>query len=171
MFENEETTVLAIKFSEFYAFTLQSIRHILNSTDVDKVTWCTASGESDPDSFANLLYSAGAELFKKNYRVFGNFALIGKQGFDILKKLHTRFVFEEREGVLDSSMKVYYIPSMDDNMFIVSVYEPLNFDKDSDYKKYYKMYKNIDAMVVGEIVDSEDSNKINEIKSEMYDKC
>ena len=184
MCENEEITVLARKFSEFYAFTLQSIRHILNSTDVDKVTWCTkasdnASLENNPDSFADTLHSIGRKLFKKNHRVFGNFVLIGKQGFDILKKIgRPRFVFEGRYGTLDSLMKVHYIPSMDDNMFIVSVYEPVNFKDDMDYKTYYNFYKtdnnyfqNMDAIVVGEIVDSESFNENNEVKSEMNDKC
>ena len=36
MFENEETNVNNT-LNEFYVFILQSIRHILNSTDVDKV--------------------------------------------------------------------------------------------------------------------------------------
>lgn len=173
MFENEEINVLTNKLNEFYFFTLQSIRHILNSTDVDKVTWCTASWENDPDSFANTLYSAGLTLFTKNHIFMGNFVLTGKRGFDILKKMGSpRFVFEGNSGTIDLKMIVHYIPSMDENRFIVSVYNLINFDKDSDYKVYYnKMYENIDDIVVGEIVDSEDSNKSNEIKSEMNDKC
>ena len=169
---NEEINVLAKTLNEFYIFTLQSIRHILNSTDVDKVTWCTASGENDPDSFANTLYSAGLMLFKKNRIKLGNFVLIGKQGFDILKKMgRHRFVFEGRNGTIDSTMRVHYIPSMDENRFIVSVYEPINFDKDSDYKVYYKMYENIDDIVVGEIVDGESPNENIEVKSGLDDKC
>ena len=58
-----KSTQLSFSFSPIYVFILQSIRHILNSTDVDKVTWYTknsayTSGENDPDSFANaLLYT------------------------------------------------------------------------------------------------------------------
>lgn len=37
---NEETTRLTKMLNEFYVFMLQSIRHILNSTSVDKVTYC-----------------------------------------------------------------------------------------------------------------------------------
>ena len=85
MFENEETKILDIKFNEFYAFTLQTIRHILNSTDVDKVTWCSknssyASGENDHDSFANTLYSAGTKLFEKN-KSFWKFCTYRKTRF------------------------------------------------------------------------------------------
>lgn len=178
MCESEETIVLAEKLNEFYFFTLQSIRHILNSTDVDKVTWYTknganASGENEPDSFANTLYSAGLMLFTKNRIKLGNFVLIGKRGFDILKKMgRPRFVFEGNNGTIDLTMRVHYIPSMDENRFIVSVYDPINFDKDSDYKVYYnKMYENIDDIVVGEIVDGENPNESIEAKSEMNDKC
>lgn len=178
MCENEETIVLAEKLNEFYFFTLQSIRHILNSTDVDKVTWYTknsayASGGNDSDSFANTLYSTGLTLFTKNHRFMGNFVLIGKRGFDILKKMgRPRFVFEGNNGTIDLTMRVHYIPSMDENRFIVSVYDPINFDKDSDYKVYYKiMYENIDDIVVGEIVDGERPNENIEVKSELNDKC
>ena len=174
---NEEINVLTNKLNEFYFFTLQSIRHILNSTDVDKVTWYTknsanASDGNDPDSFANTLYSAGLTLFTKNHRFMGNFVLIGKRGFDILKKMgRPRFVFEGNNGTIDLKMIVHYIPSMDENRFIVSVYDLINFDKDSDYKVYYnKMYENIDDIVVGEIVDGESSNENTEVKSEMNDK-
>ena len=71
---NEEINVLAKTLNEFYVFTLQSIRHILNSTDVDKVTWYTknsayVSGENDPESFADMLHSTGRMLFSKNHRV------------------------------------------------------------------------------------------------------
>lgn len=38
--DNEEITRLIKKLNEFYVFTLQSVRHILNSTSVDKVTYC-----------------------------------------------------------------------------------------------------------------------------------
>ena len=38
--ENEEITRLIKELNEFYVFTLQSVRHILNSTSVDKVTHC-----------------------------------------------------------------------------------------------------------------------------------
>lgn len=183
MCESEETAVLAEKLNEFYFFTLQSIRHILNSTDVDKVTWYTknsanASGENDPESFEEILYSAGLTLFTKNHRFVGNFVLTGKRGFDILKKMgRPRFVFEGNKGTIDLKMIVHYIPSMDDNRFIVSVYEPIDFDKDSDYKVYYNLYKkdynyfhNMDAIVVGEIVDGENPNENIEEKSEMNDK-
>ena len=37
--DNEEITRLIQKLNEFYVFTLQSVRHILNSTSVDKVTY------------------------------------------------------------------------------------------------------------------------------------
>ena len=174
---NEEINVLTNKLNEFYFFTLQSIRHILNSTDVDKVTWYTknsanASGENDPESFEDTLYSAGLMLFTKNHRSMGNFVLIGKRGFDILKKIgRPRFVFEGNNGTIDFKMIVHYIPSMDENRFIVSVYEPIDFDKDSDYKVYYKnMYENMDAIVVGDIVDGERPDENIEQKSEMNDK-
>lgn len=184
MCENEEINVLAKTLNEFYIFTLQSIRHILNSTDVDKVTWYTknsayASGENDPQSFAEILHCSKIMLFKKNHRKMGNFVLIGKQGFDILKKIgYPRFEFEgRRSGTLDSELRVHYIPSMDDNRFIVSVYEPIDFDKDSDYEVYYNLYKkdynyfhNMDAIVVGEIVDGENPNENTETKSGMDDK-
>ena len=86
--------------------------------------------------------------------------LLGKQGFDILKNLgRDRFDFKGRRGILDSLMTIHYIPSMDDNRFIVSVYEPNNFKDDNDYKTYYRVFKNIDAMVVGEIVDDEIEEK------------
>lgn len=41
MYENNEIKSLIKKLNEFYVFTLQSVRHILNSTDVDKITWYT----------------------------------------------------------------------------------------------------------------------------------
>lgn len=173
MCENEEFVELAKAFNEFHTFTLQSMRHILNSTTVDRVTWYTASGKTDPASFVDTLYSARLTLYTKNHRCFGNFVLIGKQGFDILKQMgRPRFVFEGRNGTLDLSMRVRYIPSLDDNRFIVSVYEPLNFANDNDYKVYYeKWYENMDAMVVGEIVDGENPNENIEAKSEMNDTC
>lgn len=177
MCENEEINVLTNKLNEFYFFTLQSIRHILNSTDVDKVTWYTknsayASWKNDPDSFANMLHSAGLMLFQKNHIKLGNFVLTGKKGFDILKRMgRPRFVFEGNEGAIDHTMRVYYIPIMDENRFIVSVYDPINFDKDSDYKVYYnKMYENIDSIVVGDIVDGENPNENIEEKSQKDDK-
>lgn len=175
MCESKETAVLVNKFNEFYDFTLRSIRHIFNSTSVDKVTWYTASEENDPDSFANMLCSAGLMLFTKNHRVNGNFVLTGKQGFDILKKIGSpRISFEEDACFIDSKMKVRYIPAMDENRFIISVYEPINF-ADDDYKKYYRIYytiyENMDALVVGEIVNGEQPNENIEAKSEMNDKC
>lgn len=174
---NEEINALAKTLNEFYVFTLQSIRHILNSTDVDKVTWYTknssyASGENDPESFADMLHSTGRMLFSKNHRVMGNFVLIGKQGFDILKKVRSpRVSFKGDTCVIDSFMNVKYIPSMDDNRFIVSVYESIKFDDKNDYKKYYSIYENMDAIVVGDIVDGEKPNESIEVKSEMDDKC
>ena len=178
MCENEEIKALTNKLNEFYFFTLQSIRHILNSTDVDKVTWYTknsayTSFENDPNSFANMLHSAGLMLFQKNHIKLGNFVLTGKKGFDILKRIgRPRFVFEGNDGNIDHTMRVHYIPIMDENSFIVSVYDPINFDKDSDYKVYYnKMYENIDAIVVGDIVDGENPNENIEEKSEINDKC
>lgn len=171
---NEELVELAGMFNEFHTFTLWGIRHILNSTDVDKVTWFTknsayASGENDPYSFVDTLYSAGLTLFTKNHRTMGNFVLTGKRGFDILRQIgRPRFdLIKGRYGILDSLMRVYYIPSMDDNRFIVSVYEPLYFKNDSDYKSYFKMYQNMDDMIVGEIIDGERPNDNIEEKSEM----
>ena len=166
---NEETTRLTKMLNEFYVFMLQSIRHILNSTSVDKVTYCiknNTSDKSDSESFIDTLYSSCNRLFSKNHRTFGNFVLIGKQGFNILKRYEsTRMVFGERFGVIDSLIKVYYIPSMEENRFIVSVYEPIDFDDNKDYEMYYNLsksnknyFKNMDAMIVGEIVDCESSN-------------
>lgn len=172
MCEIEENNVLIKEFNEFYCFAVQSIRHILNSTDVDKVTWYNASENNESDSFANMLHSAGLLLFQKNHRKLGNFVLIGKQGFEILKKIGSpRFIFEGRNGNLDHTMKVHYIPSIDENRFIVSVYENLNFIDNDDYKKYYNIYENMDAMIVGEIVDCESSKENIEEKSEINDKC
>lgn len=166
---NEETTRLTKTLNEFYVFMLQSIRYILNSTSVDKVTYCiknNTSDKSDSESFIDTLYSSCNRLFSKNHRTFGNFVLIGKQGFNILKRYESpRMVFGERFGVIDSLIKVYYIPSMEENRFIVSVYEPIDFDDNKDYEMYYNLsksnknyFKNMDAMIVGEIVDCESSN-------------
>ena len=128
---NEEITQLTKKLNEFYVFTLQSVRHILNSTSVDKVTHCVnnnTSEKSKSESFIDTLYSSCNRLFSKNHRTFGNFVLTGKQGFNILKSYKSpRLVFDERFGIIDSLIKVYYIPSMD-------------------------------AMIVGEIVEYESSN-------------
>lgn len=166
---NEETTRLTKMLNEFYVFMLQSIRHILYSTSVYKVTYCiknNTSDKSDSESFIDTLYSSCNRLFSKNHRTFGNFVLIGKQGFNILKRYESpRMVFGERFGVIDSLIKVYYIPSMEENRFIVSVYEPIDFDDNKDYEMYYNLsksnknyFKNMDAMIVGEIVDCESSN-------------
>lgn len=174
---NEEFVELAGMFNEFHTFTLWGIRHILNSTDVDKVTWFTnnsanTSGRSDSYSFVDTLHSAGLTLFTKNHRTMGNFVLTGKRGFDILRQMgRPRFdLIKGRYGILDSLMRVYYIPSMDDNRFIVSVYEPLYFKNDSDYKSYFKMYQNMDDMIVGEIIDGERPNDSVEEKSRADDK-
>ena len=167
--DNEEITRLTKKLNEFYVFMLHSVRHILNSTSVDKVTYCiknNTSEKSDSESFIDTLYSICDRLFRKNHRTFGNFVLIWKQGFNILKRYESpRIVFGERFGVIDSLIKVYYIPSMEENRFIVSVYEPIDFDDDKDYEIYYnrsksdKIYfQNMDAMIVGEIVDCESQN-------------
>ena len=166
---NEETTRLTKKINEFYVFMLQSVRHILNSTSVDKVTCCiknNTSEKSDAESFIDTLYSSCNRLFSKNHRTFGNFVLIGKQGFNILKSYKSdRVVFGERSGVIDSLIKVYYIPSMEENRFIVSAYEPIDFDDNKDYEIYYNLsksnknyFQNMDAMIVSEIVDCESSN-------------
>lgn len=56
------------KFNEFYVFTLQSVRHILNSTSVDKVTYCiknNASEKADSESFIDTLHSICNRLFRK----------------------------------------------------------------------------------------------------------
>ena len=166
---NEEITQLTKKLNEFYVFTLQSVRHILNSTSIDKVTCCiknNTSDKADSESFIDALYSICTRLFSKNHRTFGNFVLTGKRGFNILKSYKSdRFVFDERFGVIDSLIKVYYIPSMEENRFIVSVYEPIDFDDDDDYEIYYNLsksdknhFQNMDTMIVGEIVDCESSN-------------
>lgn len=168
-YENEEITQLTKKIDEFYVFALQSVRHILNSTSIDKVTCCIKNNTSEQhnaESFIDTLYSSCNRLFSKNHRTFGNFVLIGKQGFNILKSYESpRVVFGERFGVIDSLIKVYYIPSMEENRFIVSVYEPIEFDDDDDYEIYYNLsksdknhFQNMDAMTVGEIVDCESSN-------------
>ena len=54
---------------------------------------------------------------------------------------------------------------MEENRFIISVYELIDFDDDEDYEIYYnrsksdKIYfQDMDAMIVGEIVDCESSN-------------
>lgn len=166
---NEETTRLTKKINEFYVFTLQSVRHILNSNSVDKVTYCVnnnTSEKSNAESFIDTLRSSCNRLFRKNHRTVGNFVLIGKQGFNILKRYESpRIVFGERFGVIDSLIKVYYIPSMEENRFIVSAYEPIDFDDDDDYEIYYNLsksdknhFQDMDAMIVGEIVDCESSN-------------
>lgn len=166
---NEEITRLIKKLNEFYVFTLQSVRHILNSNSVDKVTYCVnnnTSEKSNAESFIDTLHSICNRLFRKNHRTVGNFVLIGKQGFNILKRYESpRIVFGERFGVIDSLIKVYYIPSMEENRFIVSVYEPIDFDDDDDYEIYYNLsksdknhFQNMDAMIVGEIVDCENQN-------------
>lgn len=53
---------------------------------------------------------------------------------------------------------------MEENRFIVSVYEPIDFD-DDDYEIYCNLsksdknhFQNMDAMIVGEIVDCESQN-------------
>lgn len=166
---NEENTRLIKKLNEFYVFTLQSVRHILNSNSVDKVTYCVnnnTSEKSNAESFIDMLHSICNRLFRKNHRTVGNFVLIGKQGFNILKSYKSpRLVFGERFGVIDSLIKVYYIPSMEENRFIVSVYEPIDFDDNKDYEIYYNLsksnknyFQNMDAMIVGEIVDCENQN-------------
>lgn len=166
--DNEEITRLIQKLNEFYVFTLQSVRHILNSTSVDKVIYYknNNSEKSNSESFIDTLYSACNRLFSKNHRTFGNFVLTGKQGFNILKSYKSpRLVFDERFGIIDSLIKVYYIPSMEENRFIVSVCEPIDFDDNKDYEIYYNLsksdknyFQNMDAMIVGEIVDCESQN-------------
>lgn len=167
--ENEEIARLIQKLNEFYVFTLQSVRHILNSSSVDKVTYCiknNTSENSNAESFIDTLYSSRNRLFSKNHRTFGNFVLIGKRGFNILKSYKSpRLVFGERSGVIDSLIKVYYIPSMEENRFIISAYESIDFDDNKDYEIYYNLsksnknyFQNMDAMIVGEIVDCESSN-------------
>lgn len=120
-----------------------------------------------------MLHSSGRKLFSKNHRVFGNFVLTGKRGFDILKNVgHPRFVFNGRQGILDSVMKVYYIPSLEENRFIISVYDAIDFDSDEDYEIYYNIngkggdyFQNMDAIIVGEIVDCESNTESTEVKS------
>ena len=167
--ENEEITRLIQKLNEFYVFTLQSVRHILNSTSVDKVTYCiknNTSEKSNAESFIDVLRSSCNKLFSKNHRTFGNFVLTGKQGFNILKSYKSpSLVFDERFGIIDSLIKVHYIPSMEENRFIISAYEPIDFADDKDYEIYYNFsksdknyFQNMDAMIVGEIVDCESPN-------------
>ena len=58
--ENEEITRLIKQLNEFYVFTLQSVRHILNSTSVDKVTHCIKNNtleKSNSEFFMDMLYS------------------------------------------------------------------------------------------------------------------
>ena len=166
---DEEITQLTQKLNEFYVFTLQSVRHILNSTSIDKVTCCiknNTSEKSDAESFIGTLHSSCNRLFSKNHINFGNFVLTGKRGFNILKSYKSdRVVFGERFGVIDSLIKVHYIPSMEENRFIVCAYEPIDFDDNKDYEIYYNLsksnknyFQNMDAMIVGEIVDCESSN-------------
>ena len=72
------------------------------------------SGENDPDSFVDFLHSIGSALFSKNRRVFGNYVLIGKRGFDIIKKDNrSRVEINCNTCVIDSLMTVRYIPSME----------------------------------------------------------
>lgn len=166
--DNEEITQLTKKINEFYVFMLQSVRHILNSSSVDKVIFYKNNNleKSNSESFIDILYSSCNRLFSKNHRTFGNFVLIGKQGFNILKSYKSdRVVFDERSGIIDSLIKVHYIPSMEENRFIISVCEPIDFDDDDDYEIYYNLsksdknyFQNMDAMIVGEIVDCESSN-------------
>lgn len=167
--ESEEITRLIQKLNEFYVFMLQSVRHILNSTSVDKVTHYiknNTSEKSDSESFIDVLRSSCIKLFSKNHRTFGNFVLIGKRGFNILKSYKSpSLVFGERFGIIDSLIKVYYIPSMEENKFIVSVYEPIDFADNKDYEIYYNLsksnknyFQNMDAMIAGEIVDCESQN-------------
>ena len=167
--DNEEITRLTKKLNEFYVFMLQSVRHILNSTSVDKVTYCiknNTSEKSNSESFIDTLYSSCNRLFSKNHRAIGNFVLTGKQGFNLLKSYKSpSVVFGERSGIIDSLIKVHYIPSMEENRFIVSAYEPIDFDDNKDYEIYYNLsksnknyFQNMDAMIVGEIVDCESSN-------------
>ena len=167
--ENEEITQLIKKLNEFYVFTLQSVRHILNSTSVDKVTYCVnnnSSEKNESEYFIDTLHSSCNRLFSKNHRTFGNFVLIGKRGFNILKSdKSNRFVFDERFGIIDSLIKVHYIPSIEENRFIVCAYEPIDFDDNEDYEIYYNLsksdknhFQNMDAMIIGEIVDCESSN-------------
>ena len=47
MCESEE---IRLKLNEFYVFVLNSVRHILNSTSVDKVTYCVKNSDSDINS-------------------------------------------------------------------------------------------------------------------------
>lgn len=60
---------------------------------------------------------------------------------------------------------------MEENIFIVSAYEPIDYTNDSDYETYFNTHKrddnyfqNMDAIIVGEIVDCESSNENIEVK-------
>lgn len=53
--DNEEITRLTKKLNEFYVFMLQSVRHILNSTSVDKVTYCCIKTTLHRKAILNLL--------------------------------------------------------------------------------------------------------------------
>lgn len=174
MYENNEIKSLIKKLNEFYVFVLLSVRHLSNSSSVDKVTYCSKSStsdKSDSESFIDALYSSSRRLFSKNHRKFGNFVLIGRRGLNMLKRYKSpRLVFGEKSGIIDSLIKVYYIPSMEENIFIVSAYESIDYTNDSDYEAYFNTHKrddnyfqNMDAIIVGEIVDCESSNENIEV--------
>ena len=167
-------------YEDFYDFVQRSVDQILSNPNNMKATWCKGiNHECDrdiPESFAYFLFcDASVKIAKQNGIVSGNFMITGKQGFDILKSLgEPRFKLDEEHkfGVLDGIMKVYYIKSMNENKFIMSIHQDREEYEDRDfYEKHFGGYKEINQFVVGEIVDGERPNENIEAKSEMDDKC
>ncbi len=166
-------------YEDFYDFVQRSVDQILSNPNNMKATWCKGiNHECDrdiPESFAYFLFcDASTKIAKQNGMVPGNFMITGKQGFDILKSLGVpRFKLDEEHkfGVLDGTIKVYYIKSMNENKFIMSIHQDREEYEDRDfYEKHFEGYKETNQFVVGEIVDGESPNENIEVKSEMNDK-
>ena len=150
---------------DFYDFIQRSVDQILSNPNHMKATWCRdinpACDGGIPESFAYFLFcDASVKIAKQNGMLPGNFMITGKQGFDILKSLgEPRFKLDEEHkfGVLDGMMKVYYIKSMNENKFIMSIHEDREEYEDRGiYEKHYEGYKETNQFVVGEIVDKDD---------------
>ena len=167
-------------YGDFYDFVQRSVDQILANPNHMKATWCRginhACDGGIPESFAYFLFcDASVKIAKQNGIVPGNFMITGKQGFDILKSLgEPRFKLDEEHkfGVLDGTMKVYYIKSMNENKFIMSIHQDKEEYEGRDfYEKHYGGYKETNQFVVGEIVDGESPNENIEAKSGINDKC
>ena len=165
---------------DFYDFIQRSVDQILSNPNHMKATWYRdinpACDGGIPESFAYFLFcDASVKIAKQNGIMPGNFMITGKQGFDILKSLgEPRFKWDEENnfGVLDGMMKVYYIKSMNENKFIMSIHEDREEYEDRGmYEKHYEGYKETNQFVVGEIVDSERQNENIEAESKTNDKC